>query len=146
MIATGQSGAALIVGLVLMLVLTVLGISGMNTVSVELTMANNLAAEHEAFQAAESGIDVAIGSRDFTTRGSVSVPAMPLGDGGYSAQTTTQCVATTPVPDAAFSMGTAAGSMRAFHFATTSIGTGPRGASATLNQEFYVVGPAGAAC
>ena len=36
-----QQGAALIVGLVLLLVLTVIGISGMNTATMELAMANS---------------------------------------------------------------------------------------------------------
>ena len=35
-----QQGAALIVGLVLLMVLTVLGVSGMNTAALELTISN----------------------------------------------------------------------------------------------------------
>ena len=60
-----QRGAALVVGLVLMLVLTVLGISGLNTATLELVMASNTQSQQLAFQAAETGIDslaIAIGN------------------------------------------------------------------------------------
>ena len=49
-----QKGAALIVGLVLLLVLTVLGVSGINMASLELQMTGNTQAAQVAFQAAES--------------------------------------------------------------------------------------------
>lgn len=52
-----QKGAALVVCLVLLLVLTVLGISTMSTASVELRMAANDRFLENAFQLAESGVD-----------------------------------------------------------------------------------------
>jgi type IV pilus assembly protein PilX len=138
-----QQGAALIVGLVLLMVLTVLGVSGMNMAALELTMAGNMQSQQAAFQAAETGIDIPIGRGLFTTAGVSTLAPTPLGDGSYSAQSQTTCVATTPVPDIAFSMGTATGTAQAFHFDIVSVGTGPRGATATHNQSFYVVGPGG---
>lgn len=51
-----QRGAALIVGLVLMMVMTVLAVSTMSTSSLELTMAGNAQYKESAFQLAESGI------------------------------------------------------------------------------------------
>ena len=57
-----QTGATLIVGLVLLLVLTVVGVSGMNTATMELTMAANTQFQQDAFQLAEDAIDIAIGS------------------------------------------------------------------------------------
>jgi hypothetical protein len=48
-----QNGAALVVGLLLLMVLTLLAISGMNTASLELVMAGNTQYQQNAFQAAE---------------------------------------------------------------------------------------------
>src|SRR5688572_28202445 len=52
-----QLGAALVVGLLLLLVITLLAISGMNAVSLELIMAGNEQYRQNAFQAAETGIE-----------------------------------------------------------------------------------------
>jgi hypothetical protein len=64
---TRQTGATLIVGLVLLLVLTVLAVSGMNTATMEVTMAGNTQFQQDAFQMAEDGIDVVIGRREYAT-------------------------------------------------------------------------------
>jgi type IV pilus assembly protein PilX len=52
-----QRGAALVVGLLLLLVLTLLAISGMNTSTLELVMAGNTQFYQNAFQASETGIE-----------------------------------------------------------------------------------------
>ncbi len=52
-----QNGAALIVGLVLLMVLTVLAVSTMRTASLELMMAGNTQFRENAFQTAQSGIE-----------------------------------------------------------------------------------------
>lgn len=142
--ARRQTGAALVVGLILMLVLTVLGISGMSMATLELTMASNADMQQDAFQAAETGIDIPLGQRNFTTAGTTTTDADI--DEWTSAHSETRCVATTPVPDIAFSMGTGSGSVQAFHFEIVSTGTAQRGAVSTHTQSFYVVGPGGAGC
>ena len=58
--ARRQRGAALIVGLVLLLVLTVLGVSTMRTAALELVMAGNVQFRENAFQLASSGLDSVI--------------------------------------------------------------------------------------
>lgn len=55
-----QRGAALIVGLILLLVLTVLGVSTMRTASLELVMAGNVQFRENAFQLASSGLDTVL--------------------------------------------------------------------------------------
>jgi type IV pilus assembly protein PilX len=137
-----QQGAALIVGLILLMVLTVLGVSGMNTATLELTMAGNTQFRQDAFQAAETGIDIPITRRMFTTIGPAVLAPTVLGNGSETASVTT-FETTTPVPDLAFSMGTSTGSVQAFHFDVVAVGSGPRNASSTHNQSFYVVGPGG---
>lgn len=142
-----QQGAALIVGLVLLMVLTVLGISGMNSSTLELTMASNAQFHQDAFQAAETGIDIAIAGRAFSTVAGAPgnfVPVTPLGDGTYSTQAVTAFQLTTPVPDLGFSGGEGTpGTIQAFHFDVVAIGAGPRAAASTHNQSFYVIGPGG---
>lgn len=138
-----QQGATLVVGLILLLVLTVLGVSGMNTSTLELTMASNAQFHQDAFQAAETGIDISIAQRNFTTVAPAIVPVTPLGDGSYDAQAVSTFQVNTPVPDLAFSMGVNTGSVQAFHFDIVAVGRGPRNALSTHNQSFYVVGPGG---
>jgi Tfp pilus assembly protein PilX len=131
---TAERGAALVVGLVLLLVLTVLGVSGMNSATLELVMASNTQSQQLAFQAAETGIDLAIGNGTYLT----SAPANFV-SGPSRAQMA--CVTTTPVPDIAFSIGAPSGSAQAYHFDILAVGTGPRNSTSTHNQSFYIVGP-----
>ena len=138
-----QQGAALIVGLVLLTVLTVLGVSGMNTATLEVAMTTNMQSQEDAFQSAETGIDIAVANRTFTTLAPGIIPVTPLGDGSYSTQAVSTWMENTPVPDMAFSMGEDAGTVEAFHFDVVAIGVGPRNAISTNNQSFYVVGPGG---
>lgn len=65
-----QRGAALVIGLVLLLVLTLLAITGMNTATTELVMAGNEQYRRAASMAATAGIEEAIA--DLGT-----VPAVP---------------------------------------------------------------------
>jgi hypothetical protein len=141
-----QRGAALIIGLVLLLAVTVIGVSGMNMATLELTMAGNMQAQQAAFQAAETGIDIPLGLGAFSTAAPSALPWTPLGDGSYQTRSLTTCMTTTPVPDIAFSMGTTGSTVQAWHFDIVAVGTGPRNANATHTQSFYVVGPGGGTC
>jgi type IV pilus assembly protein PilX len=140
-----QNGATLIVGLILLLVLTVLGVSGMNTSRMEVRMAGNAQFRQDAFQLAESGIDIAIAAGSYNTTATPAtsdcpdVPDVP--ELGCEAETTFRT--TTPLSDVAFSMGNAAGggSVMAYHFDVVSQGNAPRNATATHRQSFYVLGP-----
>jgi type IV pilus assembly protein PilX len=131
-----QTGAALIVGLVLLLVLTVLGVSGMNMSTLELQMAGNSQAQQLAFQAAETGVDVALSGPVSTT---VSFPySADVGSAHYDSSIA--CAATTDVPDGAYSSDESA---RAIHFDTVSTGTqAARNAVVVITQSVYIVGPA----
>ena len=133
-----QQGAALIIALVLMLVLTVLGISGMNMATLELRMAANAQASQLAFQAAETGVDIAL-SGPVSTAAPVPYAPQGLGDGSYEYEGSISCVATTRVPEGAYSEDIAA---RAIHFDATVTGRGPRNAVSRHTQSVYIVGPA----
>ncbi len=58
--STQQSGAALIVSLILLMVLTVLAVSTMRTASLGLLMAGNAQVRQNAFQLAQTGIDAVV--------------------------------------------------------------------------------------
>ena len=141
----GQRGAVLVMGLVLLMVLTILGVSGMNTATLELAMAGNAQFHQEAFQAAETGINISIARRNFNTLAPAILPVTPLGGGtAYRTQAVATYRGDTPIPSgSAFSIGMNTGAVAAYHFDVVALGQGPRNAASTHTQSFYVVGPGG---
>ncbi len=129
-----QTGATLIVGLVLLLVLTVVGVSGMNTATMEIAMAANTQFQQDAFQLAEDGIDIAIGTRAYSTDAPRTVNW--LGNIDYDRRAVTTYRMNTS------SFGSSTGELDAFHFDITAVGRGPRNALSQHNQSFYVIGRA----
>ena len=102
-----QQGAALVVGLMLMLVITVLAISGMNTATTELALARNDQAYENAFQAAETGLATALSQGQFQTGSATALAQTPTSH--QSISTTIQFEDSTVVPDRAFSLGVGSG-------------------------------------
>ena len=160
-----QRGAALVVGLLLLLVLTLLGISGMTTASNELQMAGNEQYQERAFQAADAGVERAIQAGVYDTTATIgtyapsadpNLPPTPQRGSGVagcmqtiasdgSVSDTEDCyeyfmrfdeqTGTTPVPG-----GAANADLQAYHFVVDAYGTSNRGAVAHLTQGFYIVG------
>ena len=141
-----QQGAALVVGLMLLVVITVLAISGMNTATTELAMARNDQAYEDAFQAAETGIETALAQGQFVTVGNTNL-AQAI-SANQNIATTIQFEDSTMVPDKAFSLGVGSG-ISAYHFLATSQAeyrrdpgnVTDRDSTATHTQAFYIVGP-----
>ncbi len=141
-----QNGAALVVGLILMVVITILAISGMNTATTELAMARNDQNYENAFQAAETGLETALAQGRFNTLINVNLAQNVNANDSVTARIYFED--TTLVPDRGFSMGVGSG-IAAYHFnavseatsARDSGGTTDRDASAVHTQAFYVVGP-----
>ena len=142
-----QGGAALIVGLILLVVITILAVSGMNTATTELAMARNDQNYEFAFQAAETGLERAmsqgrfdpdaitdLGVANINTHDEVHAVIRPEGQ--------------TLIPDEAYSLGSGS-SIAAHHFLASSEAkskrapgsTTDRDSSAIHTQAFYVVGP-----
>ena len=142
-----QSGAALVVGLLLLVVITVLAVSGMNTATTELAMARNDQNHENAFQAAETGLEQALGQGQFNTTASVTVTQSVNTNDQFTA--TIEYEDSTFVPDSAFSLGRGTGGAAAYHFLATSTSESRRSpgtetdrdTSAEHTQAFYVVGP-----
>jgi type IV pilus assembly protein PilX len=141
-----QQGAALVVGLMLLVVITVLAISGMNTATTELALVRNDQAYEDAFQAAETGLETALSQGQFATVGATAMAQSP--SSYQNIATTIQFEDSTMVPDKAFSLGVGSG-ISAYHFQATSQAEflrdpgniTDRDSSATHTQAFYVVGP-----
>jgi type IV pilus assembly protein PilX len=163
---TKQSGAALVVGLLLLLVLTILAISGITTATLELQMAGNEQYQERAFQAAEAGIEQAMAAGVYTTDPATIAaqynnptslePTVKRGAGtqiaecaDQSAAVTDQCeyflrfdqaAGITPVPGGGYSLGTG---LQAYHFIVDAVGVAQRGAQSEHTQSFYIIGPGG---
>jgi type IV pilus assembly protein PilX len=142
-----QQGAVLIVGLLLLVVITVLAVSGMNTATTELAMARNNQTYENVFQSAEKGLETALSQGIFST---VATPVpVTLTTTTYELiDASIQYEESTLVPDRAFSLGAGSG-IAAHHFLATSTAAyrvdpgnvTDRDATAVHTQAFYVVGP-----
>jgi hypothetical protein len=133
-----QAGAALIVGLLLLVVITVL---------TELAMARNDQSYENAFQAAETGLEQALAQGQFNTLAGVTVTQIINSHDEVTA--TIQFEDTTLVPDSAFSLGGGSGGVVAYHFLATATAESKRDPNTSTDrdsraihtQAFYVVGP-----
>ncbi len=139
----GQRGAALVVGLILLLVLTILAVSGVFTATMELRMVRNTQSQERAFQSAEVGIENALANPIIST----SVPEIQPATANpnavndtYAYQLAYVCTVMMGTGMQGMSMGVT-GQFSALHFQVNATGTGPDNAAAQHFQGFYVVGP-----
>ena len=144
-----QAGAALVVGLLLLVVITVLAISGMSTATTELAMARNDQGYENAFQAAETGLEEALAQGQFSALSSASIPVY-INDNDSVKTVIQPDGEPTIVPDRAFSLGVGSGVV-AYHFFATATAVSrrtpgtdsDRDSNAEHTQAFYIVGPQG---
>jgi hypothetical protein len=136
-----QRGAALVVGLVLLLVLTLLAVSTLRTAALELLMAGNVQFKENAFQLAETGIDTVVGQAQAGDIPLTAVDGWTLNNGtraypalGGEFETRVRYLSTTAAP-AGFSS-----KFRAYHFQIDAAGrTDQRGARSDHSQGVYRV-------
>ncbi len=141
-----QCGAALVVGLVLLVVITVLAISGINTATTELAMARNHQNYENAFQAAETGLEQALSQGSFNTLAGTSLTQTINDHDSVTVQI--QFEGSTLVPDAAFSLGVGSG-VAAYHFLASAQSESRRDIGSVTDRDsraahthaFYIVGP-----
>jgi hypothetical protein len=122
----------------------------MNTATTELAIARNDQNYENAFQAAETGIEIALAQGNFNTLAptnltNINVPARE----NDRVDVVLAFEGTTVVPDQAFSLGVGSG-IAAYHFTATATAESARAgggvetdrdASAVHTQAFYIVGP-----
>lgn len=132
-----QTGAALVVSLVLLLILTLLAISGMNTATTELIMAGNEQYQANAFHAAESGIERTIATGPFTLQSPPAPVTQILANGdSFTAQVR-------PKGLGAIVVGNSIGEFGGAHFEIQSTGTSAvRGARSFHAQGVALLVPA----
>jgi len=129
-------GAALVTGLVLLLVLTILGVAAMSTAALEIVIAGNAQFQHDAFALAENAVDTVIAEGRYARDGArVLEPLGTLETLGADREAVTTFVGATPVTDRAFSVD----AVEALHFEVVAEGRGPRNAAVTVVQGFYVI-------
>ncbi len=144
-----QHGAVLTVGLLLLVVITLLAVSGMNTAMTELALARNDQNIENAFQAAESGLEQALAQSSFSTLTSTTLTQTISPHDSVTASV--EFEGTTIVPDRSFSLGAGSG-MSAYHFLATARSASRRSpgsdtdrdSTAIHTQAFYIVGPGSA--
>jgi type IV pilus assembly protein PilX len=133
-----QSGAALAIGLILLVVLTLLAFTGMNAATTELFMAGNEQHRKSASQAASAGIEQAI-----SELGSVATVAgaSRAFDGELRAGSDKETYATTAtyIGDEHGLPQSSVDKFVGMHFEIASAGQGPRGATDAQVQGVFVV-------
>ena len=136
-----QSGAVLIVAMVILVILTLLGVTAMNTSSLEEKMASNTQEQMRTFQAAESGISQAgKDSNAFNlagTCGTGDVTSMNFAGSGNNLTYCSTFIGWGPTPP-----GTLWGAgYGAAHFNFRSTGTSGSNLSKTLNGGAWQIAP-----
>ena len=147
-----QAGAALIVGLILLMVMTVLAVTGMSRAILNIRMADNTRQSQAAFQAAQSAIDTEmldpnpINFDESVLPGTVVRQLDPAynypADADQPTATATAVTTFRAEADMAPGTGWEAGTMTALHFEVESDGRSTaRGARSQQVAGFYVMAP-----
>jgi len=136
-----QGGAALVIGLILLLVLTLLAVSGMNSASLEYIMAGNEQYHSNAFQASEAGIEQALSLGIFNP--GAAPEALNGTNPGLAGATDTWAYTISPQLGGAAipGWGSSANKYSTYHFQIQSTGTSVRGATAVNTQGVMVISP-----
>ncbi len=130
-----QRGAALVVGMILLLILTLLAISGMTTSTTQLVMAGNEEYHENAFQAAETGIERTIAAGAFDVAAEVVNPPVTLPNQDIYAATVRPRGTSAPPP------GYSLDQFSAQNFEIESTGTSVRDATDTHVQGLFLIVP-----
>ncbi len=136
-----QSGAALVTALMFLVILTMLALSSMTSTTLDEKMAANSVEMNRVFQAAETGLSMAMNdARSFIT-GNTETSPHEVDNIAIGALTieyrSVYRQQTIPPRQSGFEAGTAA----AYHFDLKSEAASPASATTTLNQGAYQIGP-----
>lgn len=147
-----QTGATLVIALILLLVMTILGISTMSTAGMDIRMAANKRFAENAFQLAETGIETAIqqinaagvppapGPTNCPVSGTIALgPATTVPSLNGTFQSGTDFCGESPDYSGASSLG----KITQFHYRTDSQGVAQSGSSSLNRQGFFIRGPGG---
>ena len=138
-----QSGAVLIVAMVLLVVLTLLGVTAMNITSMQERIVANSQEQLHAFQAAEVGLSQAFADPAIFKTENLDgyydneVPVVFAGTEDKAGYSTRYMAATPPPPGSLYS----ATSFEAAHFHFRSTGESQSGQSVILNGGIFTIRP-----
>ena len=135
-----QSGVVLFISLILLVVLTMLGITTMRVTALEEKMSVNNQEAHRAFQAAESTIQLTLDETDIYDSNAVNLPHnYNIRDGLDTGISSTSYITAGKEAPPGFSMGA---EFAAHYFHMDTEGTSQGGGRSDHGQGFYVIGPA----
>ncbi|MFK7886835.1 MAG: PilX N-terminal domain-containing pilus assembly protein [Gammaproteobacteria bacterium] len=148
-----QQGAALVIGLVLLLILTVLGVSGLGTATTEVRLADNNKQREYTFQAAESAVRESVqrGGLIVLTSGSLENDEVRTArDYAYDHNNASGDMADAGIDVNVRTVyrgrGNASegeiGTFQNVHFLSHAEAQGARGARTTVRQGFFILAPA----
>lgn len=135
-----ESGAALVIGLLLLVVLTLLAISGMNTASLEFIMARNEQVKQESFHAAESGIDAKIEDLSLYTAYVPLTVTSSDNDLAIPGSSATYDYSVQYIDQGGAPSGYSTSEYAGYHFKVTSTGKAGSSAEMTVEQGIERVG------
>ena len=133
-----QRGAALVIGLMLLLVLTILAVSDMNSASLEFVMAGNEQYRANAFSASESGIERTLDAGTFNPAVLTQNQNGTTNGTDNWATVTSTMLNGNPLPAL---WGNSWNSFATYHFEIVSTGTSVRNATAVNTQGVAVIAP-----
>jgi type IV pilus assembly protein PilX len=135
-----QRGAALVIGLLLLLVVTLLAVTAVGTANTELVMAGNEQYRERAFQAADAGVESAVATIDSVPQNGTGVTAANVAITGLPLDKYT---VTTLFKGYESNVANAGEDFVAVHYAITSTGQSLRNSTAVVEQGAYVLTTAG---
>jgi type IV pilus assembly protein PilX len=133
-----ERGAALVIGLIMLLILTILAFTGVNTATTELAMASNEQFRRNAAEASAAGVEESIASLGLvgTTAGATAtLPEAALGDDDV----TTYASITRYVGDETNLPQSSADKFIGLHYEIESTGTSARNARDVQTQGVMVI-------
>ncbi len=137
-----QSGAVLIVAMIILVILTLLGVTAMNTTSLQERIASNTQEQVHAFQAAETGLNLAFTDNlayDISDnyKGGEALTHIVAGSGDSAGYVGTFLGFSPPPPGSLYS----ATSFQAAHFNFRATGNSATNLSIILNGGAYQIAP-----
>jgi type IV pilus assembly protein PilX len=135
-IPSRQRGAAVVIGLVLLVILTLLAVSGMSASSMELIMAGNEQFRQKAFEASDAGVEQGLTTLPSIGQGCNSVP---LADSGANSSDEKYTVSAQYAGDGSPPSGFTIDSYTSIHYQVVSKGESSRNTSAVNTQGALIV-------
>jgi Tfp pilus assembly protein PilV len=138
---TRQSGAVLIVAMIILVILTLLGVNSMNTTSLQERIASNTQEQVHAFQAAETGLNQAFADNlayDISSSYTGGATLTTFAGSADSASYVPTFMGFSPPPPGSLYSAT---SFQAAHFNFRATGNSATNLSIVLNGGAYQIAP-----